>query len=322
MIDLNTLDYARLDVPEVLLRLFHPRPELSPAGAQPPARDLLVPVDDNTVVGARFHPAAAAAPTILFFHGNGEIVADYDELAPFYRRQGVNFLPGGLPGLWPLHRRPTVSAMMRDCHDILAFARQWLPEMGYPGPLMVMGRSLGSASALELAAAYPDQVAALIVESGFAYAGPLLQLLGVNLTAIGFKEMAGFRNVDKIRAYPGPTLIIHAEDDHIIPMPATARPCTTPPPPPTRPCSKSPTPTTTTSSSRASRSTWRPSRRWRNGSALHEAVTGPSPRQSGLRDQTLSSPRLPHARVSSRRHPPNPPPHLAHPKIRDLSPAY
>ena len=218
MMDLNTPDYARLDVPEVLLRLFHPRPELSPSGANPSARDLLIPVDDHTVVGARFHPAAAAAPTILFFHGNGEIVADYDELAPFYQRQGVNFLPVDYRGYGRSTGAPTVSAMMRDCHAILAFARQWLPEMGYRGPLMVMGRSLGSASALELAASYPEQIAALIVESGFAYAGPLLQLLGVNLTAIGFKEMAGFRNVDKIRAYPGPTLIIHAEDDHIIPV--------------------------------------------------------------------------------------------------------
>jgi fermentation-respiration switch protein FrsA (DUF1100 family) len=38
------------------------------------------------------------------------------------------------------------------------------------------------------------------------------------LAAIGFQERAGFRNVDKIRAYAGPTLIIHAEHDHIIPM--------------------------------------------------------------------------------------------------------
>ena len=37
---------------------------------------------DDVVLGARFHPAAATAATILFFHGNGEIVADYDELAP------------------------------------------------------------------------------------------------------------------------------------------------------------------------------------------------------------------------------------------------
>ena len=218
MIDLNPVDYSPLDVPEVLLRLFHPRPELSLAGARTEAPDLLIPVGDKVVVGARFHPAAEAFPTLLFFHGNGEIVADYDELAPFYRRQGVNFLPVDYRGYGRSTGAPTVSAMMRDCHAVYAFARQWLPEMGYHGPLMVMGRSLGSASALELAAAYPGEIAALIVESGFAYAGPLLELLGVNLAAIGFQETAGFRNIDKIRAYAGPTLIIHAEHDQIIPL--------------------------------------------------------------------------------------------------------
>jgi pimeloyl-ACP methyl ester carboxylesterase len=218
MMDLKAVDYSPLDVPEVLLRLFHPRPELNTADLQPPARDLLIPVADNAVVGARFHPAAASAPTILFFHGNGEIVADYDELAPFYRRQGINFFPVDYRGYGRSSGHPTVSAMMRDCHAVYAFARQWLPEMGYQGPLMVMGRSLGSAPALELAAAYPGEVGALIVESGFAYAGPLLQLLGVDLAAIGFQKIAGFRQVDKIRAYRGPTLIIHAEHDHIIPM--------------------------------------------------------------------------------------------------------
>jgi uncharacterized protein len=218
MPDLNAVDYSSLDVPEVLLQLFHPRPEFSFAGAQSSARDLAIPVAADVAVGARFHPLGPDAPTIVFFHGNGEIVADYDELAPFYNRQGVNFFPVDYRGYGRSTGDPTVSAMMRDCHAIFAFARRWLVEMGYPGPLMLMGRSLGSASALELAAAYPERVAALIVESGFAYAGPLLQLLGVNLAAIGFKEMAGFRNVDKIRAYPGPTLIIHAERDHIIPF--------------------------------------------------------------------------------------------------------
>jgi uncharacterized protein len=218
MIDLNAVDYSPLDVPEVLLRLFHPRPELGVGSAQPPAMDLLVPVDDHAGVGARFHPASATAPTILFFHGNGEIVADYDELAPFFQRQGLNFFPVDYRGYGRSTGAPTVSAMMRDCHAIFAFARHWLPEMGFLGPIMVMGRSLGSASALELAASYPGEIAALIIESGFAYAGPLLQLLGVNLAAIGFKERAGFRNVDKIRAYPGPTLVIHAENDHIIPL--------------------------------------------------------------------------------------------------------
>jgi pimeloyl-ACP methyl ester carboxylesterase len=218
MHDLRGLNYSALDVPEVLLRLFHPRPESPLAGAPPSGHDLLIPVADDAAVGGRFHPGEPAAPTLLFFHGNGEIVADYDELAPFFLRQGVNFLPVDYRGYGRSTGSPTVSAMMRDCHEIFAFVRNWLPEQGYKGPWVAMGRSLGSASALELAASYPEAVSALIVESGFAFAGPLLQLLGVNLSAIGFQEKAGFRNVDKIKSYPGPTLIIHAEHDHIIPF--------------------------------------------------------------------------------------------------------
>ncbi len=214
----SSVDYSPLDVPEVLLRLFHPRPEPSLAVPRTEAWDLLIPVDENVAVGARFHAAGANAPTLLFFHGNGEIVADYDELAPLYARLGLNFFPVDYRGYGRLGGSPTVTAMMRDCHAIFAFARKWLPQHGYPGPIMVMGRSLGSASALELAAGYPELVEALVVESGFAYAGPLLQLLGVDLAAIGFQESVGFRNIDKIQAYAGPTLIIHAEHDQIIPL--------------------------------------------------------------------------------------------------------
>jgi len=81
-----------------------------------------------------------------------------------------------------------------------------------------MGRSLGSASALELAAAYRKVVDGLIIESGFAYAGPLLQLLGIDLEALGFKEEKGFGNIAKVKKFNKPTLIIHAEYDHIIPF--------------------------------------------------------------------------------------------------------
>jgi hypothetical protein len=80
-----------------------------------------------------------------------------------------------------------------------------------------MGRSLGSASVLELATTYKNLIDGLIVESGFAYAGPLLTLLEIDYAALGFKEEKGFRNVDKIRNFDKPTLIIHAEFDHIIP---------------------------------------------------------------------------------------------------------
>ncbi len=144
------------------------------------------------MVGARFHGAGQHDPVLLFFHGNGEIVADYDEMAPVYTRMGINFLPVDYRGYGRSTGSPTITAMMADSHRILGFTEEFLHERGYRGPVIVMGRSLGSASALELASRYEDRIAGLIIESGFARTGPLLQLLGVNLKAIGF--CGGFRD--------------------------------------------------------------------------------------------------------------------------------
>jgi hypothetical protein len=211
-------DYALLDRPEVLNAIFHPRAEWGEPSSANEALAPGIPVAPDTHIGARFHIADEAAATILFFHGNGEIAADYDELGPLYNQMGVNFLVADYRGYGRSSGQPTVSAMLSDSHLILAYVRQWLTNHRQTGPLIVMGRSLGSASALELAAAHPGQVDGLIVESGFAYAEPLLKLLGVSLERLGFREDQGFGNLNKIGLYAGPTLIIHAQYDHIIPF--------------------------------------------------------------------------------------------------------
>jgi len=211
-------DYSALDRPEVLAFLFHPRQAYPGQTAPGSAQDVLIPVADDVAVGGRFHMAHPEGPNVLFFHGNGEIVADYDDLGPIYNQIGINFLPVDYRGYGRSGGRPTVAAMMQDCHTIFEFARYWLLDNRYQGPLIVMGRSLGSASALELAWKYPQQIDALTIESGFAHVKPLLQLLGVNVAAIGFEESAGFGHLDKIKTFEKPTLIIHVEYDHIIPF--------------------------------------------------------------------------------------------------------
>ena len=48
--------------------------------------------------------------------------------------------------------------------------------------------------------------------------GPLLQLLGADInTAVSGRD-ADLQNIDKIKAFHKPALIIHAEKDHIIPF--------------------------------------------------------------------------------------------------------
>ncbi|MBP1730446.1 MAG: alpha/beta hydrolase fold protein [Deltaproteobacteria bacterium] len=218
MVDRSQIDYSHLDRPEILRFLFHPRGEYRGVEKPPNATDVLIPVEDNVVIGGHFHVAQQASPNLLFFHGNGEIVADYDEMGPLYNRMGINFLAVDYRGYGRSTGSPTITAMMRDCHEIFEFSVKWLKDKGCAGPLIAIGRSLGSASALELASHYKDRLSGLVIESGFAYAGPLLRLLGINPDAISFKEEKGFRNLDKIRTWDKPALIIHAELDQIIPF--------------------------------------------------------------------------------------------------------
>lgn len=216
--EVNKALFKRLDRPEILQYLFHPRPERGVSGSDGASPSLLIPVEADISIGACFHMKEPYGPNILFFHGNGEIVADYAELGPIYNQVGINFIPVDYRGYGASTGRPTIAAMMTDCHLIFDFVKNWLSKNGFPGPLLVMGRSLGSASALELASARLNEIDGLIIESGFAYAGPLLSLLGAAVDALGGEEGIGFHHIRKIGMFTKPTLVIHAEFDHIIPF--------------------------------------------------------------------------------------------------------
>ena len=214
MTERSDTDYSNLDIPEILTGLFHPRPEYGSSPKTEGAVDVSIPVENNNIlVGGRFYTASKAAPNILFFHGNGEIASDYDELGPIYNRMGINFLAVDYRGYGRSGGRPTVAAMMADCHAIFEFTKAWLAENGYGGDFIVMGRSLGSASALELISRHKDRIDGLVLESSFARTDTLLEFLGVNASEMGLTEEKGFGNLEKIRAWDKKLLVIHAEFD-------------------------------------------------------------------------------------------------------------
>jgi pimeloyl-ACP methyl ester carboxylesterase len=173
-------------------------------------------------VHARFHLAGKEHPNILFFHGNGEIVSDYDAIGPFYTKFGMNFLVADYRGYGRSTGTPTVSTMLHDSHRVFEAVKNWLGTAEHTGPLLVMGRSLGSAVALELAANHMAEIAGLIIESGFATTLPLLMKLGVDVSGLGITEEDGFRNVRKISSVNKPTLLIHGQYDEIIPVNSAA----------------------------------------------------------------------------------------------------
>jgi len=211
-------DYSKLDQPEVLRILFDPRRDTGLAVASDNSIDLDIRVDKDVQVHARFYLASSEDPNILFFHGNGEIVSDYDEIGPYYNKYGMNFLAVDYRGYGRSTGTPAATSMMADAHIVLDAVKGWLKSAGHTGPLVIMGRSLGSAAAIELVASHPDDVKGLIIESGFATTLPLLVRLGVDIAGLGITEDDCFRNVRKIATITKPTLIIHGQNDEIIPL--------------------------------------------------------------------------------------------------------
>jgi len=216
IINNSAINYPILDVRAVNRFLFYPRGGEPIPPSTERIKTIIIPVEENIIIGARCHVKSKIVPNILFFHGNGEIVSDYDDFAPFFLDLGFNFIPVDYRGYGFSTGSPSVSSMMRDCHAVFSYIKDWLLAEQMSGPLLVMGRSLGSASALELAAHYSDQIDGLILDSGFAHTRPLLENLGLDPDAIGFREGDGFRNLQKIKGYQHPTLIIHGDNDEII----------------------------------------------------------------------------------------------------------
>jgi pimeloyl-ACP methyl ester carboxylesterase len=80
-----------------------------------------------------------------------------------------------------------------------------------------MGRSLGSAPAIHAAHHYPARVKGVIIESGFAHAIPLLARLGLPAHLLAnLPDLMG--NIHKITEINLPLLVIHGEEDNLIPV--------------------------------------------------------------------------------------------------------
>jgi alpha-beta hydrolase superfamily lysophospholipase len=208
---------AAFDHPLINDFIFHPRPDFSPS-APDGAVDHLFPVEPGISIGVRFYLSDPAGPHLLFFHGNGEIAADYDEFAPFYQALGVNLLAADYRGYGRSGGHPTVGTLLSDALSVFDQAYALLKEEGRSGPVLVMGRSLGSAPALEVAVKRLERISGVIIESGFAQVLPLLERIGIPVEALGLIEKDGFRNDRKIAFVSKPTLLVHAQRDELIPL--------------------------------------------------------------------------------------------------------
>lgn len=213
---MSSLDeFYSLDQPEVLLFVFYPRKDHWPG--PPDSTDHIIPVEEDVSIVCRFYPHGKTSPTIIYFHGNGEVVSDHDYVAPYYNELGINLFVPDYRGYGASGGTPTFRSMTRDTHTILNTFKNILNEGDYSGNLFVMGRSLGSISAVELAFHHQDQFKGVILESGIASITNLMRHMGT-YEAFSNPPAPDFPNLAKIKSITLPTLILHGERDTMIPV--------------------------------------------------------------------------------------------------------
>ena len=71
---------------ELINSIFYPRKSFIDADEN----DMLITVDDGVDVGARLFLSNELFPTILYFHGNAELVSEYDMIANIYLKKNIS----------------------------------------------------------------------------------------------------------------------------------------------------------------------------------------------------------------------------------------
>jgi alpha-beta hydrolase superfamily lysophospholipase len=155
---------------------------------------------------------------VLYFHGNGEIASDYDEVGAVFNGIGINLFVADYRGYGRSSGSPTLSLMIKDAHPIYEGFKVVLREQGYSGKLFIMGRSLGSASAIELAYHYQRELSGMIIESGIADMFKLMSTVGFPISLLGIDNTQTPTSLELIRKIKIPTLILHGEFDQIVPV--------------------------------------------------------------------------------------------------------
>jgi alpha-beta hydrolase superfamily lysophospholipase len=197
------------DHPIISQRYFFPR-------AGRPSRGLVeVDVEGATLCCAQ-NIIDPEGLTLLHFHGNGEVVADYVPwLMDLFARMGLNTFFAEYRGYGGSSGVPLMAGMLEDVVPLLE-ASGSVPEK-----TIVMGRSVGSIYAIELAHRRPG-IGGLILESGIA--DPLERILlrarpeelGTTAAELSQEARLRFDHQLKLRAFINPMLVLHARGDDLV----------------------------------------------------------------------------------------------------------
>ncbi|MEP4078549.1 alpha/beta hydrolase [Haloferula sp.] len=161
---------------------------------------------DETVT-AFYYPPKPGKPTILYSHGNAEDIGNSTGLYQDWRNSGWGVLAYDYPGYGHATGSPTEASCERAIEASWNFLT--VEKSLLPSDIIVVGRSVGSGPSVWLVDNHRPAGLVLIspFTSTFAVRSPAQYILPGNR----------FPNLKRIRTNDTPLLVIHGEDDYVIP---------------------------------------------------------------------------------------------------------
>ena len=196
--------------------LFFPARRIlqTPASAGLTYRDVELQTDDGERLHAWWVPRRAAPcfGHLLLCHGNAGNIGDRVAHAEILTAAGFDVLLFDYRGYGHSSGRPDEQGTYRDARAALGWLQRE-PDVD-PARVLYLGESLGGAVALELALAHPP--AGLILLSAFASVREMARRhYAVIPGAIVPDAYPSLRLIPNLRA---PLLVVHGEDDMIVPV--------------------------------------------------------------------------------------------------------
>lgn len=177
-------------------------------------------IEDVEIVaadGVKLHGWFARAPgsarwTILFFHGNAGNLTHRRSFIAQLRRLPADVLVIDYRGYGKSEGSPSEAGLYADArgaYDYLTRTR------GVPADrIVIFGKSLGGAPAIELATKVP--CGGLIVQSSFTSV-PEMSKRVIPVIPVGWALRHRYDNLAKVGSIAAPKLFIHSPDDEVVP---------------------------------------------------------------------------------------------------------
>ncbi|MFQ5542582.1 MAG: alpha/beta hydrolase, partial [Candidatus Binatia bacterium] len=195
--------------------IFYPISEIdqTPKELGLPFEDITFTTEDGVRLNGWFIPSTEGSLTLLWFHGNaGNISHRLDNIRLLHDKVKIHIFIIDYRGYGRSEGSVSEAGTYRDASAALQYLRS-RKDLD-PKKIVFYGRSLGAAVAVDLAVR--EEPLALIIETPFASVREMAKAVFPFLP-IGPFLRTRFDTLEKVRKVRGPLLVLHGDQDDIVP---------------------------------------------------------------------------------------------------------